>query len=478
MSRCGPRLFLRIFYSVKANRPVSASVIIICNELIGSHPEGSEGDKDMKSTKCLIASGVLAALALACFAGEKPVLTQNDQTQALVEGNNRFALELYAKLRDAEGNLFLSPYSISTALAMTYAGAENATAAQMANVLRFPIERSKDLDSNKQGELSDSIKKKLMSREHLAAAFGKLQKSVLADPKEKGCELSVANALWGQKGCRFKQQFIDLVRTDYDGRFSELDFVAAAESARKTINAWVEKKTKNKIKELIKPGMLNSMTRLVLTNAIYFKGAWAEQFEEAMTQPGTFNLADGKKIEVPMMNQTDKFKYAETDTLQLLDLPYAGDDLSMTILLPKKEFPLSDFEKTLTAKSLLPLLTKLYERKVIVSIPKFKITSEFSMASVLKSMGMTDAFTPGAADFSGINGGKDLFISAVVHKAFVEVNEEGTEAAAATAVGISTTSMPIDSPPIFRADRPFLFLIRQNKTAGILFIGRVANPKT
>lgn len=431
----------------------------------------------MKSIKCLIASGVLAALALACFAGEKPVLTQNDQTQALVEGNNRFALELYAKLRDAEGNLFLSPYSISTALAMTYAGAENATAAQMANVLRFPSIPHKLLDSDNQGNLSYRIEPSLMSKEHLAAAFGRLQKSVLADPKEKGYELSVANALWGQKGCRFKQQFIDLVRTDYDGRFSELDFVAA-ESARKTINAWVEKKTKNKIKELIKPGMLNSMTRLVLTNAIYFKGAWAEQFEEAMTQPGTFNLADGKKIEVPMMNQTDKFKYAEDDTLQLLDLPYAGDDLSMIILLPKKEFPLSDIEKTLTAKSLLPLLTKLYERKVIVSIPKFKITSEFSMASVLKSMGMTDAFTPGAADFSGINGGKDLFISAVVHKAFVEVNEEGTEAAAATAVGISTTSMPIDSPPIFRADRPFLFLIRQNKTAGILFIGRVANPKT
>lgn len=412
----------------------------------------------MKSTKCLFALGVLAAVALACFADEKPVLSQEQQTQALVEGNNRFALELYAKLRSGEGNLFLSPYSISTAFAMTYAGARDATAAQMADVLRFPVE------------------KKITSNEQLAAAFGRLQKTLMADPNEKGYELSVANALWGQKGYEFKEQFIDLVQTDYNGRLSELDFAAAAESARKTINTWVEKKTKNKIKELIKPGMLNSMTRLVLTNAIYFKGNWAEQFKESMTHPAPFTLADGKRIDVPMMNQSNKFKYAETGQIQILEMPYSGDDLSMIILLPRKGVRLSDFEKTLSVKNLSPWISKLRKRKVIVSIPKFKITSEFSMASVLRAMGMTDAFTPGRADFSGMNGRKDLFISAVVHKAFVEVNEEGTEAAAATGVAIGITSISPSRPPIFRADRPFLFLIRQNKTTSILFIGRVANP--
>jgi len=432
----------------------------------------------MKANKCLPIMGILAAIVLACLAGEKPATSEDKDIQAVVQGNNTFALELYARLRGNEGNLFFSPYSISTALAMTYSGARGTTAGQMARALRLPTEHNKDLDGDSQSVPVHRIEKTVMSDQRLAAAFGKLQKYLKADPKKEGYELSVANALWGQKGYEFREQFIELVKADYEGRLSEVDFAGAAESARKTINAWVEKKTKNKIKELIKPGLLSSMTRLVLTNAIYFKGAWDTPFQEVATRPARFTLSAGKKIDVPMMNQSNKFKYAETETFQALELPYADNELSMVILLPKKTDGLSDFEKKLTAKSLSGWLSRLAKRKVIVSVPKFKMTSQFSMASVLKSMGMTDAFAPREADFSGMNGRKDLFISAVVHKAFVEVNEEGTEAAAATGVAMSVTSMPIDRPPIFRADHPFLFLIRHNQTGSILFVGRVTNPKT
>jgi len=416
----------------------------------------------MSANKCLIVMGILAAAMIVCCAGEKPASNENKDIQAVVGGNSQFALELYARLRGNEGNLFFSPYSISTALAMTYSGARGTTAGQMAQALRFPTEHNKGL----------------MSDERLAAAFGKLQKSLKADPKREGYELSVANALWGQRGYDFLEEFLEIVETNYGGRLGEVDFAAATEKARRIINAWVEEKTKNKIKELIKPGVLSSMTRLVLTNAIYFKGAWDTPFQEAATRPAAFTLSGGNKVDVPMMHQSDRFKYAEIESFQALELPYAGDDLSMVILLPKKTDGLSDFEKKLTAKNLSDWLSRLAKRKVIVSIPKFEMTSQFSMASVLKSMGMPDAFAPRKADFSGMNGRRDLFISAVVHKAYVEVNEEGTEAAAATAVAISVTSMPTDRPPTFRADHPFLFLIRHNQTGSILFIGRVTNPKT
>lgn len=415
----------------------------------------------MNANKCLVMPGILAAAAFICLAGEQPAAIKQKDVQALAEGNNQFALDLYAKLRSNEGNLFFSPYSISTALAMTYSGARGATAAQMGQVLHFPT----------QGD------KQLLGNERIAAAFGELQKGLKTQADKKGYELSVANALWGQDGYDFLDGFLEVVETNYGGRLSEVDFVAATEKARTTINAWVEKKTKNKIKELIKPGVLNAMTRLVLTNAIYFKGAWAAPFQEAATHPAPFTLADGEKVDVPMMNQSDKFKYAEAESAQILELPYGDDELSMVILLPKKTDGLSDFEKNLTPRSLSDWLGGLQERKVVVSIPKFKMTSQFSMASVLKSMGMTDAFAPGAADFSGMNGRKDLFISAVVHEAYVEVNEEGTEAAAATGVVMRLTSAPMDRPPVFRADHPFLFLIRHKQTGSILFIGRVTNPK-
>ncbi len=432
----------------------------------------------MKANKCLLMLGILAAIALAGFAGRAAAPSDAKDTEAVVEGNNAFVLALYAQLRGLEGNLFLSPYSISTALAMTHAGARGATAGQMAQVLRLPIERYKALDSDNQGNPPYRIEQRPMSVEQLAAAFGRLQKGLRAEAKKKGYELSVANALWGQKGYGFLGDFLSLVEANYDGRLEQVDFVGATEAARRTINAWVEEKTNNKIEELIKPGVLSELTRLVLTNAIYFKGNWDRQFKKAATQPGPFTTADGKKTEVPMMNQTEEFRYIETETFQGLDLPYVDNELSMVVLLPKKIDGLGDFERTLTAENLSQWLGQLHKRKVIVSIPKFTMTSQFSLASVLKSMGMSDAFTPYVADFSGMNGRRDLFISAVIHKAYVEVNEEGTEAAAATGVVVGVTSAMPTQPPVFRADHPFLFLIRDNRTASILFIGRVTNPKS
>jgi len=214
-----------------------------------------------------------------------------------------------------------------------------------------------------------------------------------------------------------------------------------------------------------------------LTNAIYFKGNWARQFKEDRTMEAPFTLANGKKVDVAMMNQTAEFNYMEMESFQALELPYVDDELSMIILLPNEFDGLDEFEKTLTTENLSKWMDKLHNREVRVSVPKFKMTSQFSLASVLESMGMTDAFSPNA-DFSGMNGKRNLFISAVIHKAYVDVNEEGTEAAAATAVTIKLTSVGPARIPVFRADHPFLFLIRDNHSDSILFIGRVMNPKS
>ncbi len=374
--------------------------------------------------------------------------------QAVVAGNNKFALNLYQNLKAKEGNLFLSPYSISTALAMTYAGAKGTTEQQMAKTLQFPTENG---------------------NERFHKEFGAIIRQLNAAGEKGGYELAVANALWGQNGSKFLPEFLTLVRENYGGNLQQVDFATQTEAARKTINAWVENKTKDKIKELIKPGILDSMTRLVLTNAIYFKGKWASPFKPERTKDSPFVLLDGQKVNVPTMNQTDRFGYTETNDIQALEMPYVNKDLSMVILLPKKIDGVNDLEKELTAGKLNELFANpLTELEIRVFFPRFKMTSDFELGTVLIAMGMPDAFSP-QADFSGMTGSRDLSISHVVHKAYVDVNEEGTEAAAATAVIMSKTSMPAPLP-VFRADHPFIFLIRDNQTGSILFLGRLENP--
>ena len=401
---------------------------------------------------------ILGVLLMIVVAGtgwseEKPPVKAGNYRAAVVKGNNEFAFDLYAKLRGREGNLFLSPFSISTALAMTSAGARGGTEAGMAKVLHFTL-----------------------PGEELHTAFAGLIRGLDEDKKGRGYELVVANALWGQKGYGFLKEYLDLTKSCYGAGLHEVDFEKAAEAARKTINAWVEEKTKEKIKDLIKPGVLSSLTRLVLTNAIYFKGQWASRFKKEATKDGPFTLSSGKKTAVPMMNQTEEFGYMEDGDVQALELPYIGDRLSMVVLLPKKVDGLAGLEESLTAKKLSKWLSAVRKQKVVVSLPRFKFTSEFGLADVLKSMGMTDAFLLPPADFSGMDGKKDLFISAVIHKAFVDVNEEGTEAAAATAVVMALRMAAPEPVPIFRADHPFLFIIRDTESGNILFMGRMIDP--
>ncbi len=375
----------------------------------------------------------------------------NPDIIALAEGNNQFACDLYGRLRSEPGNLFFSTGSISTALAMTYAGARDKTATQMANVLHF------DLPPD---------------RVHPAfsAWMAGLQR------KENGIEFAIANRLWGQAGYPFLPEFLQITREQYGAELGQVDFVQQTEATRRSINTWVEEHTNNKIKDLIPSGVLNHLTRLVLTNAIYFKGDWKTPFKEKATTNSPFHVSTAERVEVPMMYQKNDFRYGVIEDMQILELPYVGEDLTMLVLLPTQIEGLVSLERKLTQENLDKWLASLRKQEVDVFLPKFTLTSQFNLNDVLQALGMTSAFDPDQADFSGMIGKKELFISAVVHKAFVDVNEQGTEAAAATGVVVGVTS--VQEPLIFRADHPFVFLIRESKTGSILFMGRMVNPKT
>ena len=375
----------------------------------------------------------------------------------VAEATNRFACDLYAKLKGQPGNLFFSPESISTAIAMTYCGAKGQTAAQIEAVLGFQPDRP-------------------IRPEWVAQAYKALLADLGGGGKDRGYELSVANSLWGQKGYGFLPQFLSMLKTDFGAGLQEVDFAKNTEGSRQAINAWVEKETRDKIKDLIGPGMLQPATRMVLVNAIYFKGKWASPFKKAKTEDGDFHAAGGANVRTPMMNQTEHFGYFEDADLQAIEMPYVGDAVSMVILLPKKTDGLAALEASLSAKRLSDCIAGLAPREVQVSVPRFKTTASFLLGGPLSAMGMPLAFDAAKADFSGMNGGKEpLWIGEVIHKAFIDVNEEGTEAAAATAIvmfgGIA------EPPPVFRADHPFVYLIRDKRTGCILFMGRMANPK-
>jgi len=377
------------------------------------------------------------------------------EMSTVVNGNNQFATNLYAQLKGKTSeNLFFSPHSISAALAMTYAGAAGETQKQMAEVLHFTVPESQ-----------------------LHEAMARLRSSLLADTK-KGYQLRVANRLWGQDGFEFLPEFLQTTRRNYGAELGVLDFAKDTEAARREINQWVEKQTEEKIKELLAPGVLDPRTRLVLTNAIYFKGDWQKKFNKSATKDAPFHVSADKEVSVPTMHQTEQFGYRAVDDLQVLEMPYAKGELSMIVLLPKATEGLAELEKKITHDDLRDWTKGLRPQKVSVFLPRFKMTSQFSLKDVLQSMGMTLPFDQGKADFSRMSRSEQLFISAVVHKAFVDVNEEGTEAAAATGVVMAPTAAPVqEEPPVFRADHPFVFVIRDNRTGSILFVGRVANPK-
>jgi serpin B len=385
---------------------------------------------------------------------EMKPLAAADRT-AVTLGNNAFAVALYGRLRNQSGNLFFSPESISTALAMAYAGARGDTASQMAKTLHYTLPPAK-----------------------LHPAVGALLSDLNAAHQDY--QLSLANALWAQQGYTFLDDFLSLLKTDYGAGLNQVNFKGAPEAARLTINQWVEQKTQDKIKDLLQPGALRPDTRLVLTNAIYFKGNWETQFDKAQTKNEDFHLSPEQTATVPLMHRDGRFSYFDGGSFQVLEVPYKSKDLSLIIFLPKDPGGLPGLEQSLTDSNLQQWLRQLVSvPKVIVTVPKFKMTQQFELGTTLSTMGMPQAFA-GNADFSGMTGHRDFAISEVVHKAFIDVNEEGTEAAAATAVTMRSLAMraPEGPPPIFRADHPFVFMIRDNRSTGILFMGRMADPRS
>jgi serpin B len=408
----------------------------------------------MNKTTVAAAWLVLAAMAAEAQAARRPRVKPKPAGAegAIVQGNNRFGLELYGQIRREEGNLFFSPSSIHTALAMTYAGARGGTAAEMARTLHY-------------GE-----------GEQFFAEYGKAIKETVAG-KDAKYELNIANALWLQQDKPFLEPFLTCNKQHFGAGLFDVDFKRRFEAARATINKWVEGKTKQKIKDLLPPGSLDAMTRMVLTNAIYFKGDWASQFKKAATREMDFHVSPDRKVKAKMMFQSERFGYTETPDLQALKMPYAGKELSMVVLLPKRTDGLAKVEKSLTTDSLAAIVGRLrFPRKVQVHFPRFKMEYKMKMRPILSKMGMPQAFS-GKADFSGMTGSQDLYIDDVYHKAFVKVDEEGTEAAAATAVVMRLKSVAPSRPLVFKADHPFCFLIRHEKTGMILFAGRVALPK-
>jgi serine protease inhibitor len=388
----------------------------------------------------------------------QPPAGLNSETAELVKGNSAFAVDLYSKLSGEEGNLFFSPYSISTALGMMYGGARGETASEMAKVMHFS-----------------------QSQETLHRSAGSLIGAINGKSGPRSYQLITANCLWGQQGYGFDPNFVKLLQDNYSAGLKEVDFAKAPEQSRQTINGWVEEQTNQKIKELLTPGKVVPSTRLVLTNAIYFKAAWAQRFAVSSKAPklGEFKLSATKSVaDVPMMSGTflNGIKTGEAEGVQVVALPYVKNELSMFILLPNEIDGLPALEKKLAERPALlsNLLSRAEPGRAKLTMPKFKVTSEFELSKKLIAMGMKSAFgTPG---FSGITTREPIAISFVVHKAFVDVNEEGTEAAAATAVGGKGGGKAPVVPEI-RVDHPFLYLIVDNNSGSILFMGRLSNPK-
>ena len=381
----------------------------------------------------------------------------------LVRGNNDFALDLYRVLNDGEGNLFYSPFSISQALAMTSAGARGETQRQMADTLHFRLSQS-------------SLHPTFNALDRTLTSRGQSPGGAPNNDGEAGqyFRLNIANAVWGQDGYHFLPDFLDLLADHYGAGMMAVDFAGAPDESRVRINDWVAEETEGKVKDLLPPGVIEGSTRLVLTNAIYFNASWLWPFSPRDTKVRPFHLDGGGTVRVPMMTETSKefYSYAKGDGYQAVDVPYSWGEMSMTILLPD-EGALKEFEDSLDSEMLDRIIDDIETDYVTLTMPLFEFESEFSLGDTQAGIGMPDAFGDGA-DFSGMTGSRDLWISEVVHKAFVSVDEEGTEAAATGVV--MATSGSSKEPIVVTVDRPFIFLIRDTGTGTVMFLGRVSHP--
>jgi len=406
----------------------------------------------------LMISVVSSAAVLFLFPYEPTQPPRADDTgstqqgvQEVVNANNKFAFEFYSESnKGEEGNIFFSPYSISAALAMTYEGAKGQTADEMKSVFHFP---------------ESSI-----LRPNFAAIYNDINRG------SDAFELRTGNALWVQKDYPLLEDYTTGVEQYYGGKAANLDFAGETEESRQTINSFIAEQTNNKIKDLLPPGSVGALTGLVLTNAIYFKGTWKWQFDQSDTHEMDFKITPTNIVKTPMMfMEPDKasFNYTDTGDLQILELPYKGEKISMLILLPTEN--LDSIESSLTTEKLDEYKSQMKETKLdSIYLPKFEFYTTYNLNKNLKALGMPTAFDSDNADFSGMTGQRDLFISLVIHQAYVKVDEKGTEAAAATAV-IGTMSARIPRN-VFMADHPFIFIIQERGTGNILFFGKVVDP--
>jgi serpin B len=448
-------LAYRYLVALAALFAILGSIALGCSEQPAHTPgfdPGGEHDMSSEATKTPTPARAPGHAQVARSEVERdssPNVKRGDVSE-LVTGNSAFGFDLYQALRDGAGNLFLSPYSISAALAMTYAGARAETERQMAETLHFTL-----------------------PHERLHPAFNALDLG-LVDPDQNEFKLHIANALWGQVGYAFLDDFLDLVARYYGAGLRLLDFSREPEESRQVINGWISDQTEEKIRDLIPQGGITPNTALVLANAIYFKADWLYQFENALTDDAAFHTSDGAQVTVPMMamNEPAELAYAMGDGFQAIELPYKGGQTSMVIVVPDAGH-FEAFEAALDLEPMNAILRGLEPKQVALRMPKFSYESAFGLAQTLAKMGMPNAFAD--ADFSGMDGTKNLFISDVFHKAFVAVDEAGTEAAAATAVVMRALAMPIIDIEL-TIDRPFIFVIRDQESGSILFVGRVLNP--
>ncbi len=383
---------------------------------------------------------------------DNTMLTQ----EQIVEGLNTFSFDLYHNLTAGTlKNTFYSPLSISSALAMTYAGAKGETAQQMQSTLHYGPQV--DLFHSQYGAMIDSLSSK----------------------KGQDFKTHIANAIWVQDQYKLKNFYIETVKKDYNSEIRSLDFVNRPEASRDTINYWVEKKTAGRIQDLIPAGVIDDMTRLILTNAVYFNAEWANKFNKELTNKDEFYCLDNTIIKTEMMYQRHHHPISQTEDYTILEIPYKGYEYSMLIILPNEKAGLTSLSKTLSAKDIIAHDKSKKREDILVYFPKFKLETNYELNKSLSAMGMPLAFSSDA-DFSNMTGGKDLMISSVIHKAFIDVDEDKTEAAAATAITMKLTSMaPVQKAPLeFRADHPFMFIIRSKNDNAILFMGQLTNPES
>ena len=421
----------------------------------------------------MIRSSTLTALLLCSLTSH--AAPKAEGAPKMNEGESKFATQLYGRLASTPGNLFFSPASIRIAMGMAYAGAKGATAEQMRVTLGLPEGKAAHTQVAAQLARWESFAHPKLSPAATQNSDPSMQKYWEEDLLRRTIRLNSANALFTQRGNPLRADYLATLKGDYNASALPVDFIKATEAARVEINQWVSQRTNKKIPELIAPRLITSATRSVLVNTIYFKAAWMSVFTQGTTKDGPFFATPTEQVRVPLMRQIEHFMISRFAGGAMLELPYGSGNLAMYVILPTAKDGLPAIEKQLAAGSLPTWLSSLKGERVDVTLPRFKITGSFDLGDTLKAMGMPLAFSFPGADFSRVDDTKTLFLSTVVHQAVVEVDEQGTEAAAATAAMMGPGGMPSE-PTVFRADHPFIFLIRDAETGAILFLGRLSRP--